>query len=201
MIEKLLARLAGFSSTQLIVVAALATGFYYFTSFDDGSTLKASIAASKTKLNEVETKNAEVRRLVNSRDATVEELSELTNGFQAVMKKLPAELNEPELISIIGSTAQRSEVKVSSIRSEEPIDFKFYGAIPINVEIQGKFSQLVSFLYLLAKYPRILRLENLSLKRAATGRDVSSEMLVLSGKLLGYKYYTDREIGKDADAE
>lgn len=186
-IELILRRIAALSSLQLLVAAVgFSALFWYLT--DKGEIYEIGMAASRARVAELQAKNQEYLKLLENKEQIVKDLEKSVVSFQEVIQVLPTELNEPELISLITSTAQKSEVVVESIKSQNQLEFDFYSAVPISIELQGKFPALVGFLFQISQNPRIVRMETVEIKREAGGAEKPTGLLTLSGQLLGYKY-------------
>lgn len=188
-----------------VCLVYLLLGYFYWFLFLQ-SPLKER-GALDTKLSELRQQVTEKERIAAEKDKYVREISVLRETFRMALAKLPARKEMPSLLSDIGlagksagiepilfepiasekkpSDEKQSPAKPSEQKPEKGAPTKppppeietFYKEIPIKVTVNGSFHNTVGFFDKVARLPRIVNIEDISM---GEGKDVKGSGLLLS---------------------
>lgn len=172
----------------ILVLLALLGYFYYFFFLQSAIEKKAALT---TKLTGLEQQINEKTRLASQKDRYFKEVALLQENLKMVLMKLPNEREIPELfqsVAVSGKNTgidfvlfepkqaerkkpadQKPDAKAKTPPPKSPEPEKFYEEIPLKVSVSGGFHNIVLFFEKVAKLPRIINIEDISM---AEGRDV-----------------------------
>jgi type IV pilus assembly protein PilO len=123
---------------------------------------------------EVEEKRAKLAKL-NEVAQTIDDLNaEIRKGREAVQlveAKLPSERDVQTILDNVTKLAQKSHLEVKSFKSEKQVPAASYMEQPLSIIIEGQFDGFYHFLQDLEALPRITRIQDLKLKKAAGQKD------------------------------
>ena len=173
----------------IICLVYILFGYFYWSLFLQ-SVLKERETLD-TKLSELRQQVAEKERIAAEKDKYVREISVLRETFRMALAKLPARKEMPSLLSDIGLAGKSAGIEpilFEPIASEKkPSDEKqppakpseqkpekgiptnspepetFYEEIPIKVTVNGSFHNTVIFFNKIARLPRIVNIEDISM--------------------------------------
>ena len=186
----------------IICLVYIVLGYFYWFLFLQ-SALKER-GTLDTKLSELRQQVAEKERIAAEKDKYAREVKVLKENFQVALTKLPDRKEIPGLLSAVElagrsagvesilfepvvpekkpSDEKQSPAKPSEQKPEKGIPAKspeietFYKEIPIKVTVNGSFHHTAIFFDKVAKLPRIINIEDISM---GEGKDVKG-----SGRLL-----------------
>lgn len=172
----------------LIVVAS-----YYFTIYDDGKDVSHQLSVSSQRATDAERRLKETKEAMADTEAFEKALRQNEIQFEKVLEYLPQDTNANELTRMVSSVAQQSQVRVKSTTPVAAIERKdFYEMTRIDMGVQGKFSELVSFLSSLSRIPRLMTFDKLDLVIETSGAAEGQVPEVnLTATLAGYRYLKD----------
>ena len=172
------------------LVCILITYFYYMLFLSDALTKKMAL---DTKLVELQQQVAEKERVVAQLDKYIREVNALKESFKVALQKLPNEREIAGLLSSIVLSGKGAgvdfllfepkppETKAPEVKpgtpqppAPKPPDAKaqptkpagpekFYEDIPIKVQLAGGFHNTVSFFEQVARLPRIVNIEDITM--------------------------------------
>ncbi|MBN2439376.1 MAG: type 4a pilus biogenesis protein PilO [Deltaproteobacteria bacterium] len=171
----------------VFLICLLLGYFYYMFFFQAILTKKMTLGA---KLTEMRQQIAEKEKVVAQLDRYIREINALKESFKVALLKLP---NEREIAGLLSSVVLSGETAGVNFLLFEPkppppklpppkpgappkppagakgkpaptaVPEKFYDEIPIKVQITGSFHKTVSFYAKIAKLPRIINVEDITM--------------------------------------
>src|SRR5262249_35811624 len=96
---------------------------------------------------------------------------------------LPPDTEVAGFLSSIQTVANASGITLNAWQPKDEVTEPFYVRVPMALEINGKFHQVVKFAYELGKLDRITNLENIDIgevKTATTNDDVNLKVKCLA---------------------
>ena len=180
--------LSRLSVSRVVLLGLFFAACYYLWLYDDATKITADIKKYKkevTTLNKEEASLLENLRLAKQKEATQTFLEEKLKSMQ---RFVPEDLSPYEIISKISFAAKAAGVSIKKLNelSREKSDSIFFDAISIDVNLEGTYTQLVSFLSELSKDRKIYSLDSMKLSKK-NKREMDS-LVSFQGTIKGYKY-------------
>ncbi|WP_426414942.1 type 4a pilus biogenesis protein PilO [Aestuariirhabdus sp. LZHN29] len=124
-----------------------------------------------------------------------EQMVEMEKSFGALVKQLPSETEVAGLLEDITHAGMGSGLVFSSIKLQKEKVNGFYIELPIQIQVQGNYHDLGSFVSAVAALPRIVTLHDFSIK--PSGKD-NNELLQMgiTAKTYRYNEQSSRASGK-----
>lgn len=152
------------------------------------------LAELETKQREEETLRQQYldkkRQAVNL-DLYIQQLAEIDRSFGALLKQLPDKSEVEALLIEVNQAGLGRGLQFELFRPGAEVIKDFYAELPIAVKINGSYHDLGAFAADIAKLPRIVTLNNISI---APMKD--SGMLTLDATTKTFRYLDDAEIAK-----
>ena len=169
--NELLDRLAKASPAAKVAVflgaAVVLGGLYYYLFYADLSSERQTLVSQRKSLAEQERKlqqrKKDYAKLLQTKLEVEEELKK-----NAV--KLPGSSELPAFFVHLQTQANAASVRTNdwARKSETPVES--YVKVPVEIEVEGDFYQLLQYFKLLSETPRIISVENLTIKRPGESR-------------------------------
>ena len=177
----------------VIVVLCVAIAFsgYWFLIRGELETHSQLQARESQLRSTFEDRQSKAVNLDNYRD----QLEEMRESFGTMLRQLPSETEIANLLQDISQTRASVGLEEELFRpqSERPRDF--YAEAPIQIRVIGTFHQLGEFASGLAALPRIVTLNDVSIRQQGRGRDSTpGDSLVMEATAMTYRYLDDSEI-------
>ncbi len=183
-----LVKLAEFSWQKVMLIALAVTAGYYFLMFDDGTSLDASITAIKSSVESEKDLLKKTAEAMNDLQRFKEDLNSQEAQVKEVLAFLPRQMNASELLSTIQDRANQAGLRILKTDPQDEVrKVEFYEVMTINLELGGTFPQIVTFLSLISKLPRLVTLEKMDLA-ATDNRGSDSTRIEFKATLLGYRF-------------
>ena len=170
----------------LVIAYALIAYFYYFFILQSSFDKKASL---QTKLGELQEQVNSQERIASQKTKYIKEVAALKEAFQVALTKLPDKREIQPLFQSVATSGKAAgldfllfepkppekppEAKPAAKENPKPADGKappkpvepdkFYEEIPVTVSISGRFHSTLSFFEKVAKLPRIINIENITM--------------------------------------
>ncbi len=169
----------------LIVVAiwiALAAG-YYFLFFQEQQQLYNRLVQ---EFMELRNKRDILRTIQLNLDRWKAEIARLDAQLEKAKTLLPTKEELASLVRHLDSLAQKSGLKLNSFRPRPERKMGFYAEVPISVEVESSFLELMIFLSKISSLDRIVTVKDLSLHNPR----LKNQKLILDAqfKLVTYRY-------------
>lgn len=129
------------------------------------------------------------RQAVNL-DLYIEQLAEIDRSFGALLKQLPNKAEVEALLIEVNQAGLGRGLQFDLFRPGGEQVKEFYAELPIAVKINGSYHDIGAFAADIAKLPRIVTLNNISIAPGAGG------ILVLDATTKTFRYLDQEEIAK-----
>ena len=172
-----------------IAVVILVVGYFYKIK-DQREELEDKGREEAQLLQELERKQQKAANL----EAYENQLAEMQELLQAMLRQLPSKTEMPELLVDISQTALAAGIETELFEPGPEAIRDFYAEKPINIRMVGTYHQFGSFVSGVASLPRvvILTMSDISLQ-PAENRGPNSGRLVLEGVVTTYRYLEEDE--------
>jgi type IV pilus assembly protein PilO len=164
----------------VVLMAALAGGYYTMVYAD----LQEQQATLLREVPQLEKEQADYRKRKTEYLAYKREIERLVEEQKALLKKLP---RKDEIATLLESIHAQGEVAGLQILSFTPMDeapVDLYIKIPVAMEISGTYHQLGKFFRQLGDLPRVVSVENVSMKLATERKTADRDKVPLRASLL-----------------
>ncbi len=178
---------------KTLIVAGLFTAIYFFMYFDDGSALEVQIQGLASELVVEETKKKDTEATIKKEDEMQANLAALARDLQVVKAKLPNELRDTDMTSMINRAAVSAGISITSLSrkaSAVKADNKILGSesvdeVAFDIAIEGPFNRFVLFIEQLAKEQNIVKVRDFSIERNIAA--VAEPEIKFRGEVIGFK--------------
>lgn len=197
--NKYLTQLAALSWSKVLVIGVALAAGYYFLMYDNGTTLETSIKAAKDRAAAAKKTLAETEKAMADAERFGKEVQATQDQFDKITRYMPVTLDSGEMTKIINDTSQQVGVRARIEPSKDEPPVGFTQAVKINLQLEGNFAQIVTFLSKISQIQRLLVLDKISLSPNSGGGISTSQGAALTFKatLIGYRYLKD----VDSDAK
>ncbi len=168
-----------------LIGSALAS-FYFFNFQDDGVRIDSEIKTATEQLAKATKDLEDTNRVIANKEQFQQEFQEVSEKFRAAVEYLPETFNVQELLKQIDDETRASGVNKISVKPKNPEPKDFYEELSIDIELEGPFTLLTTFLAYMSKQNRIVNIKNISIeyKQMVDG----SPRLTMKGTLQSYRY-------------
>ena len=168
-----------------IFVALVAAGWWFVWS--------DQLVELETKQREEEALKQEFlnkKKLAVNLDLYIEQLAEIDRSFGALLKQLPNKSEIEALLIEVNQAGLGRVLQFDLFRPGAEQVKEFYAELPIAVKINGGYHDFGAFAADIAKLPRIVTLNNISIVPGATG------VLSLDATTKTFRYLDEEEVAK-----
>jgi type IV pilus assembly protein PilO len=169
----------------LIVAIILALGWWKVV-----NPAREEIAALEVQEQELKQTFERQSRKAANLAAYQEQLDEMKRSFGAMLRQLPNKTEVESLLVDLSQTSAANSLKVEFFKPKGEIAKEFYAEYPIDLRVYGKYHELAKFVSDVAALPRIVTLENISIK--PRDEKIGSE-LVMEMVAKTYRYLDDTQ--------
>ena len=155
-----------------------------------------SISTATAKRRELTQRRDEVRARAENRAQFEADLEQLTADLKQALKELPNEREIPGLLSEIDALARKSGLEVRKFQPLPETVREYYADVPVQIIMEGGFHEVAIFFDRVGKMSRIVSVEDIAMKDPVEG--VSEVNLTVEGKVVTYRFLTDKEIEKNS---
>jgi type IV pilus assembly protein PilO len=152
--------LAGQLGVSLLIALLIGGGFYWFWYAD-----------KRAEQTQKETHLADLQKQIRALEATANKLPEFQREVQAlearleILKRiLPPETEMPDLMRRLQYLAAQSSLAIKRFNPGAPQQKDFYTEIPINLDFEGTYHNLGSFLDRISRMSRLVNMGDLKIK-------------------------------------
>ncbi len=150
-----------------VIVAAIVAFLFYYLMISDQLDSLSSEQARETELRgEYQRKY----RLAANLEAYREQMREMEQTFQNLLRILPASHETPGLLDDITYTGTDNGLVFKNINWESERPQEFYIELPISIVVEGDYHQFGDFVSDVSALPRIVSLHDFSIKRLKEGQ-------------------------------
>lgn len=193
MVNNLLMKLAGMSWRNVGIGAFLVGMIYFVSVFNDGSALDAQINQVQNQLKQEEAKSKESDAALKELESARSSLGILSEQFKTAAQQLPSEIQPAEIIRSVNVVARSAGVTLKTTVPRQAKREDIVEAMPLNIVIQGSFSEVMMFLYYVSSMERIMRVTTFTIAPPLQEK-IPSGHVIFDGEILSYKYLGDQKI-------
>lgn len=178
---------------QKLLIACVTVGFlYYYFVFDSGASIENENTALQSQVNDQNNKKRETDGFLQEEQRMKEAVGILSGQYEVISKKLPTELSDIEINRAVESYARASRVRVTSTKPETPEALEIVEEVPWRVTIEGRYVDLLQFIYAVSSAERLTRVKNFTLDPLQGDRVGRGGSLIFDGVVVGYKLATEK---------
>jgi type IV pilus assembly protein PilO len=148
--NKLFQKLNAYSLQQILVFGIVAGLIYYFLLFDDGASYSNQIAQFNREIAAEEEKKKDTDANVKEEARIKESVGQLSRQYQEISRQLPTSLSSIDINRGIDAFARNAGVSIKARKPLANVQQAIVDQIPIQVSLEGTFSQLAQFVYLVS---------------------------------------------------
>ncbi len=182
----IMARIRMAPMLYFVIIGSAFGSFYYFSVFDAGGDLETQIQAVTEELSKATSDLADTNRVIADKTQFQAEFQEVSEKFRAAIEYLPETFNVQELLKQISDEARASGVNLVSVKPKTPEQKEFYEELSMEIELDGPFSLLTTFLAYMSKQSRIVNVKNINIEFKQMVDSVPR--LTMRGTLQSYRY-------------
>lgn len=179
-------RIQGTSRNVFVLIGLLVSAGYYYTNQTAVEGVEKQIETQKAEMAKKDLEVKEAKKVASDKKKFEEEVNKVSDQLRAALEFLPNSLKEQEVLTRISNEARSAGVNPTSIVPKKPTAKTFYEELLMEVEMEGTYTQLVTFLAYISKIQRIVNIRGLELKVKETSED--APILKLKGTLVAYRY-------------
>lgn len=179
-------KIEGTSRSIFILFGILLGAGYYFMNQDQITAFDNQKTEVQSELAKREAEIAEASKVAADKKKFEEEVNKVSEQLRAAVEFLPNRLNQQDILSQISQEARSAGVNPTSVQPKKPNAKGFYEEFLMDVEMEGSYTQLVSFLAFMSKIQRIVNIRGLELKLKEYVDDVP--ILKMKGTFVAYRY-------------
>lgn len=182
--NKFFQKLVNFSMAQVLVMGLVAGLGYYFFMYNDGSALKGEIANLEGQSAQEETKKKDTDNTLKEEARMKESIVLLSQQYAEISKQLPTSLTSIDINRNIDAFARNAGVSIKSRKPGTNIRKEIVDEVPVSVTLEGTYSELASFLFLVSSSEKAASMKAFTL----SGMDSKAGgRLRLDGTVTGYQ--------------
>ena len=170
----------------VVAVAVLAAG-YFFDVQAQQENLEQIISEETRLKSDFEVKQAKAANL----EAYKAQMVEMKDSFGAMIRQLPSKTEVEDLLVDISQTGLASGIEFLLFKPLKERHIEFYAELPITLKMTGTYHQFGEFVSGIAALPRIVTLENISIKRASGKK---KDLLTMNVTAKTYRYLDESEV-------
>ncbi|MCK4864842.1 MAG: type 4a pilus biogenesis protein PilO [Gammaproteobacteria bacterium] len=167
----------------VVAVGVLALG-YFVDVQSQQENLDRIIIEEKRLKEDFEIKQAKAANL----DAYKAQMVEMEDSFGAMIRQLPSKTEVEDLLVDISQTGLASGIEFLLFKPLAEKHIEFYAELPITLKMTGTYHQFGEFVSGIAALPRIVTLENISIKGGKKG-DLTMDVTAKT-----YRYLDESEV-------
>lgn len=182
--NKFFETLATYSYGKALIIGLALGGFYYMTLYNDGSALDSQLVQVNRDLTEQEAKKVETDAALQQVKEMQEKVGQLGAQYQEISRRLPSTLFSIDINRAIDNFARNAGVSVKAKKPGANIKTNVVEEVPVDVELEGSYSELVQFAYYVSSAEKMSRVKNIVI---TGGPDRAVNKLKFEGQVVGYK--------------
>ena len=121
-------------------------------------------------------------------DAYKAQMVEMEDSFGAMIRQLPSKTEVEDLLVDISQTGLASGIEFQLFKPLKEKHIEFYAELPITLKMSGTYHQFGEFASGIAALPRIVTLENISIK-GSKGKNLTMDVTAKT-----YRYLDESEV-------
>jgi type IV pilus assembly protein PilO len=168
----------------LLVILGAIAGLYWQFLYRP---VRAEISAMEPDLNKLKAELAAKKEIVKEKPRYIAELEQTRAKLYIALKQLPDKSEIPSLLENVSSLGTAAGLQFKLFKPMPEIAKNFYAEIPVDIQVDGVYRDIVTFFDTVSKMPRIVNILNIKMstpKKSATG----GLMLSTTCKAVTYKF-------------
>lgn len=198
---KLLRAFTDLTMNRIIMMAIFVAAGYYFAYFDPGTSIEEAIAQVQANIQAEEARKSEINKTMKKEEEMRGNVLQLKRNLEVIKSKIPVELRDSQMQSIINSAATAAGVKITelSVQASDkdpnapPLKISINDVKPENlieevkfkVTITGTFDDFLVFVENLGKEDNVIKIRNFDIQKHSD--DVDDEKISFKGFIVGFK--------------
>lgn len=190
-------RIKNMSALKAAIIGLAMAGVYYFFFFNSGANKKSQIVGVENELSALKKEAVNIEKTFSDAKRLKSLIGELGKSIDKVVKYIPEEFTEAEIVKNLSHSARLSGAKIVGIKSRSGKGGKsheFYDELSVGVDLFGTYGQIMDFLARLTQIERIFTVRDMTFVRQQ--RDGKSEVK-FSTVVVGYRYKSNEQGGKE----
>jgi Tfp pilus assembly protein PilO len=190
----MLLKIAFLPGKVVLLIAFGVAGFFYMSPFyDDGSSIAPQVKALQEELILEEEKKVKTQQILSERDRLQEKLTNLTENYEQLSRKIPSELPSVEVNRQLNEIIQASKLRPVERNPGKTENIGILDEIPMEFNFVGGFSDVGQFIYLVSTSERVMVVKAFELKSLNTSYN---GQLAFKVKMALYKLAENPDITK-----
>ncbi|MCC2679006.1 MAG: hypothetical protein K0R29_1582 [Pseudobdellovibrio sp.] len=174
---------------------------YYFAYFDPGTSIEEATAVVQSNIQVEEAKKSEINKTMKKEEEMRGNVLQLKRNLEVIKSKIPVDLKDSQMQSIINSAASAAGVKITGLTVQTdgrdpnapPVKISINDVKPENlieevkfkVSIIGSFDDFLSFVENLGKEDNVIKIRNFDIHKNSD--DVDDDKIAFNGDIIGFK--------------
>ena len=142
----------------LLVFAYLYYSYFYQAALEKKSKLDVRLSSLQQEIAEKQIIAKQIKKYRKERDALKEDL-------RMALTRLPEQKEIPGLLKSVSEAGRRLDIEFLLFQPIADVPKEFYAEVPVKVEMNGGYHDIVFFFEKVAKLPRIVNITDISIKR------------------------------------
>jgi type IV pilus assembly protein PilO len=191
--NKYLAQLASLDWPKVLAIGVALAAGYYFLMYDNGSTLEDSIKKAQDRVVAAKKSLGDTQKAMDDANNFAKEVEQTKVQFDKITQYMPASMSGGELTKLINEISQDVGVRPRIAPRQEEAPLGFTQAFKVDLQLEGSYAQILTFLAKISQEPRLLVFDKVELVPNSSGGIATSQgsALTFKGTLIGYKYLPD----------
>lgn len=165
----------------IVLCIALAVAVYVIDTTPQQQQLEKVTAEEQTLRQVFVSKQSKAANL----EAYKQQLDEMRTSFGTLLRQLPNETEIETLLTDISQTGISAGLEIDYFKPEGLIQREFYSEYPIKLKVTGRYHEFAEFISGVAALPRIVTVQNISIKPAESkGVKLSMELTAITYQYL-----------------
>ncbi|RLA99659.1 MAG: pilus assembly protein PilO [Deltaproteobacteria bacterium] len=156
--DKILRLSPGVKLIILVAILASVLGIYWQFFYRP---LVAEINNMEPKLARLRAELSTKREIIKEKPRYEAELKETRQKLLLALKQLPDKSEIPALLENVSALGKASGLEFILFRPKKEVPKNFYAEIPVDIKVQGRYSDILNFFYKVSKMPRIVNISNI----------------------------------------
>lgn len=199
---KLLKAFTDLTMNRIILMALFVAAGYYFAYFDPGTSIEEQITAVQSQVTQEEQRKSEINKTMKKEEEMRGNVLQLKRNLEVIKSKIPIDLKDSQMQSIINSAATNAGVKITGLSvntdnskdpNAPPVKISINDVKPENlieevrfkVSIIGTFDDFLNFVENLGKEDNVIKIRNFNIQK--NSEDVDDDKISFNGDIIGFK--------------
>lgn len=176
---------------RAFLIGLCLAAFYYFIMFDKGATQNDTIAASNSRLAELEAQMQDAQQKLDNAAVYKKTAAEVGTTIEKLLTLIPEQFGLSDLMRIVSNEAKSAGSSLSTIVPKDTAVSAIapeFEELTVGIELNGSFLQHMVFLSNLTKVNQILIVRKFDIIHASEGRGDEAPVVTLKADIVAYRY-------------